>query len=102
RQDQRGASGPQPGAAGGAAAGHGADWVVEKRTSWPRSNWAMTRGIVSVPVMRAIPRIAQHPARQSPTVLAVLQQHLTIDHGHMDPFRRLAYPHRTVREIVHH
>src|SRR4051794_40617356 len=55
----------------------------------------------SIRVLGAIVRIAQNPARQRATMLAILQQDLAIDHGHVDAFGWLTDAHGARGEVVH-
>ena len=55
----------------------------------------------SVLVMCAVVAIAQNPAGEGTAMLAVFQQNLAVDDGHVDALRRLTNPHRPGREVMH-
>src|SRR5271165_2857302 len=57
--------------------------------------------VASVPVVRVVVGIAQHPTGQRAAVLAVFQQNLAVDDRHVDALRRFADAHGAGREVVY-
>src|SRR5260370_22699253 len=59
-----------------------------------------TEIFMAAPPSRLVSRVVQHAARIAPRVRALLQQHLAVHHGVVDPLGQLADPPAVAREIV--
>src|SRR5260370_40579181 len=55
---------------------------------------------MAAPPSRLVSRVVQHAARLAPRVRALLQQHLAVHHGVVDPLGQLADPPAVSRELL--